>query len=71
MEVSVIKCKECGELKKRHLDGTYDGINKRWRDEEGRVFNGKLCPECHQFRSKVNMRKLREKSKSVVPTTEG
>lgn len=64
-EKSVIKCRECGELRTRYLDGTYDGLNKRWRDKEGKVFNGKVCPECHLFRTKVNMRKMRKRVKDA------
>lgn len=47
-ENSTIRCKQCGEFKNRLLAGKYpDGKNNKWVDDQGRQFNGNVCPECH------------------------
>lgn len=61
-ESNVRKCKQCNELKSRSQDGKFDSINKRWRDETGGVWNGKICPSCHIKNQKENQRKKRADS---------
>lgn len=59
-ERSLIKCRECGETKVRISDGKYpDKKNTRWVDEQGRLFNGKLCPSCQTEKAKAKMKELR------------
>lgn len=52
-------CKICGEMKVRILKGRYDSNNKKWIDETGSAWNGRVCPKCHKNKIKKNMRKLR------------
>lgn len=55
-------CKRCLELKSRIQDGKYgESKNKRWRDSEGKLWRGKLCPECHKLEMSGRMRKTRKK----------
>jgi len=58
-EENVTICKLCGLLKRRILIGKFDDKNKKWADESGKLWNGKLCPQCQVIRSKENMRKNR------------
>lgn len=46
VEKSEINCKVCGVLKTRILAGKWKK-DKKWVDEQGRSFNGKVCPDCH------------------------
>lgn len=59
LESKVLHCKDCSELKTAFLDGKFDGINKRWTDENGKLWNGKRCPDCHRKLIKANMQKMR------------
>lgn len=47
-EMNLKQCKRCALLKIRIQDETFDGYNKRWIDENGTLWNGKVCPECHR-----------------------
>ena len=60
---SVLKCRHCGETKKRFLDGRYPkSVNKRWCDENGKEWSGHTCSDCHA--DKVKLRKqLKKKNK--------
>ena len=62
-EVNLRKCKICGEMKQRILDGKFDDKNKRWKDETGKVWNGSICPRDHA-RIQAELQKLRRLSKS-------
>ncbi len=55
-------CKICGEMKVRIHNGSYDSRNKRFVDESGKQWNGRVCPDCHANKSKSNMRVLRKKN---------
>ena len=62
-EIRKTLCKVCNESKNRIQFGTFgDSKNKRWVDETGKQWNGRVCPECQRKRSLVNMHKLRGKS---------
>lgn len=55
-------CKKCNSLVIRKLDKEYDreGVAsklKRWVDEKGFAWNGKMCPTCHRERVKSETRK--------------
>lgn len=52
---SVMVCKICKEIRTRYLDKTYPAGAKRWVDVNGKMFNGKVCPNCHN--SHVRQRK--------------
>lgn len=57
-EYSIVKCKECGETKKRYNAGKYpNNKDTRFVDELGKEWSGKRCPECQRARSKSNKRK--------------
>lgn len=66
IERRIINCKVCREDKEAIQNGTYDGKNKRWVDNEGRAFNGKVCAPCNLNRVKNNMKKLRFDRQSKV-----
>jgi hypothetical protein len=59
-ESNLRKCKKCQVLKIRILDGKYDnGRDKRWLDDEGKIWNGSLCPLCNVERARTTMKRLR------------
>lgn len=66
MEKNVKICKGCNEPKIHILDVKYDYKNKRYIDEEGRQWNGRFCPSCHNLKMKSHMRGKRITIK-VVP----
>lgn len=48
---SIIQCKICKLECKRIFAGRYpNGKDKKWVDESGREFSGKVCPKCHAER---------------------
>ena len=59
-ESNMTKCKVCGLLKRRILDGKFDDKNKRWVNEGNRLWNGKVCPDCHVGRMRERARLARE-----------
>lgn len=61
-EIEIKLCKKCNELKKRIQDGKFDGKNKRWRDEEGSLWNGRVCGRCNLDRVKNLMKQKRSAS---------
>lgn len=44
-------CKVCGTTKLRRREGKYgrrnQGRTPRWVGEDGRLWNGLVCPDCH------------------------
>lgn len=54
-------CKICNQMKKRILAGKFDYKNKKWVDETGKLWNGRICPSCQNNSAKINMQKLRNK----------
>ena len=59
-----IICKVCKEKVHLVCTETYPNGIKKWKDEEGRIANGKICPECNKNRAKNTMRKTRANRKS-------
>lgn len=55
-------CKVCLKLKKRKQDGLYNKKDKRWMDEDGLLWSGKVCGSCNRERAKETMRKARAKN---------
>lgn len=54
-------CKKCKQLRTRIEDGFYPSSrNKRYKDEEGKLWNGRVAPCCHGKQVKENMRRLRD-----------
>lgn len=61
-EINKRHCKVCHELKLRILDGKFpDAKNKKFRGEDGKLWNGSTCSACHVLTTKENIRKLRFK----------
>jgi hypothetical protein len=60
MEINKRLCKCCGQLRQRIEDGKYpNGKNKKWRDEDGKLWSGSVCGQCNNGRAKEVMRKAR------------
>lgn len=59
-ERNLRKCKVCEKLQNRIQNGTYDGYHKRWVDDSGAPWNGKVCPTCQRVQARSMMQKLRE-----------
>lgn len=62
-DVDIKECKICKLLKKRILVGQYQNGNKKWSDENGKLWSGFYCPECNIERSNKTMKKLRNGNK--------
>lgn len=58
-ERNLTTCKACGQIKPRAIKGKFDDKNKKYVDDAGRLWNGRVCPECHAERTKVKMKNLR------------
>lgn len=68
-----LHCKRCNELKTRNVKHIIDhnGIsvpdyypgskNKKYIDDNGKLWSGKSCPDCHRLRVKEGMKNLRFK----------
>jgi hypothetical protein len=63
MEINKRKCKVCGEKKNRVLSGKFpNGKDKKWTQEDGKIWNGNCCGDCNVRRSFEKMRKYRGKN---------
>lgn len=61
-ESNLTNCRgPCGLIKLRKQSGTFDGKNKRWVDQNGAMWVGRICPDCHRNRMKEAKRKERSK----------
>lgn len=55
-EENEVICKVCGELRKKIEDGKYPkGKTKKYVDQFGVQWNGKVCPQCNRDRAKKTM----------------
>lgn len=71
MEINKRHCKFCGVLKDRIEAGKFpNGKDKKWRDESGKLWSGKVCGECNNNRSKETMRKSRDDKKNTPSSPE-
>lgn len=60
------QCKVCKELKLRIQEGTFgDGQSKRWLGDDGKLWNGRTCPQCVVIKSRENMAIKRAYNKVV------
>lgn len=60
MEINKTICKGCKQIKDRVSAGTFkNGRNKKWRDENGQLWSGKLCGPCNALRLKETMQNKR------------
>jgi hypothetical protein len=58
-ESDLSSCRLCEKIKVRKLVGKFDDKNKKYIDETGILWSGRICPACHKDRVKFRMRKLR------------
>lgn len=58
-------CKVCGQTKVRNVLKSYDTVkqDKAYVDENGKRWNGKVCPSCH----KLNVRTHKRNKKVETP----
>ena len=57
MEIKYTICRSCKELKTRIFYGTFgNGKNKRWKNENNKLWSGKYCPDCNNNRVKIRKR---------------
>jgi len=65
-ESNLTKCKVCNQMKNRIQSGKFtDNINKRWVDENQLLWNGRVCPGCHQVKMKQKAHERRQIRKSL------
>lgn len=53
-----INCKICGQRKKRIRQGTWKkdvGKTPKWKGEDGLLWNGLVCGQCHRNQTAVRM----------------
>lgn len=58
-ESNQIICKVCRVIKTRIIVEAFPSGNRKYRDESGGIFNGKVCPDCDRIRAKQRMRRHR------------
>ncbi len=59
-ETNLRHCKICSQLKSRTENGKFGkSRNKRYVDENGKLWNGNVCPGCHDKKTAANMKHLR------------
>jgi hypothetical protein len=65
-EQNMHQCKRCGLSKEKILIGKYpEGRCKKWVDKNGKIWNGRICPDCNVLRANEVMRKAREMRKAL------
>jgi len=63
-DYSIIVCKVCEKECRRYFAGRYpNGKDKRWIDNNGREFSGKVCPDCHANKCAKRVAKKRASRK--------
>lgn len=65
VEQNKTKCKICNQVKDRILIGKFDTKNKKYADENNKLWSGLVCPTCHKDRIKSNMKAMRVLRKSL------
>ncbi len=53
MEINKTLCKKCGKVKDRISAGKFNSKDKKWVDEFGKAWNGKVCSICNLERVKI------------------
>jgi hypothetical protein len=65
-EINRRKCRVCGEEKNRIAAGKFpNNRDKKWAGDNGKLWNGKVCPECNVSRAGDTMKKLRSNEKAI------
>lgn len=62
-ERSIKKCKVCTQLKVRILDRKV-GKDKIWVSEDGKMWNGNTCSDCHIEIVRLKLRNKRSNEKA-------
>lgn len=67
MEQDKSHCKECGQIKTRINTGEKypNGSTTKYRDDKGKLWSGRRCPDCQKAKAKVNMKKLYQERREV------
>jgi len=66
-ESNLSKCSVCSEIKPRICVGKYpDNRNKKYSDENGKLYVGRKCPDCVKSSMKTRMRAFRSKEPTDV-----
>ncbi len=70
MEINKKTCKYC-LLPKTHIDaGQYLNTKQRkWMDESGCLWNGRVCPDCHRAKCARDLQAKRERLKNETKNT--
>ena len=58
------KCKRCGEEKEHIFVGRHESKSKKFVDEQGGYWNGRICSVCQKKQVKEMMAKLRAERKA-------
>jgi uncharacterized protein YaaW (UPF0174 family) len=58
-------CKYCQVIQEKIQYGKYNAKDKRWRDVNGKLWVGSVCPTCHRERMKIYQQNRRAAAKSV------
>jgi hypothetical protein len=54
----LVQCKSCAKFIKKYNAGYYPNQRDiKWCDEEGILFNGRVCPQCHSDKQ-IQTRKI-------------
>lgn len=64
MESDLSTCRKCGLTKVRIADGKFDARNKRYVDENGKLWSGRTCADCNRQRIREAMKNARLKKKA-------
>lgn len=68
-DYKVVQCKDCFKFVKKFKAGMYpNGKDFKWCDDQGRLFNGKMCPTCHSNKQiqNVKIRSSRKKTDKLL-----
>lgn len=64
MEQDLRECKQCNIKKLRIRSGKYPSEkDTKFVDNEGKIWNGNICPECHNENRKAYQKEKRRKAK--------
>lgn len=70
-EFSLIRCKHCNKECKRILHSRYpNNKDKKWVDENGREFNGHVCPPCNSEKKASQQKAKRRSDKEAIRLVE-
>ena len=64
-ENDISKCRKCEKIVPRNFVGYYPGgKNKKYVNSEGKLWTGRICPDCVKSKNKVSIKERRENAKS-------